>query len=520
MQRYMGQSVLVLGMGASGMAMARWCARLGAHVCIADTREQETQWSQLQQEHPGAERLSGPWSADMLEVPGTGQPVDLVLCSPGLSPAELQPITAAAQERGIAVGGELSVFAQALAELAHDKEGQKPYRPHVLAITGTNGKTTVTQLTHFLLERAGLHSVIAGNVGPTLLDTLHEALAQDRLPEVWVLELSSFQLMHNAGFEPSAATVLNVTQDHLDWHGDMAHYVGAKSRVFGSTGLMVLNRDDAQVLAMAPPAPASPLSKKRVTTAPARPVLTFGAGLPQAPGDYGLETAAGMVWLVRAWPEEDGTRGSSNGAASPLHLQRLMPADALRIRGRHNALNALAALALAASTGVKLAPMLYALREYRGEPHRLQSVAIVQGVEYIDDSKGTNVGATVAALSGLGAAKNICLILGGDGKGQDFSPLCGPVATAVKQVLLIGRDAERIAAQLQDTGVPMSRCADMLAAVEQASQHARSGDVVLLSPACASLDMYSNYAHRAQVFREAVHALATDSGQVLAGEGL
>ena len=280
MQRYMGQSVLVLGMGASGMAMARWCARLGAQVCIADTREQSAQWAQLQQEHPGMQRLRGPWSADMLEVTPTGRPVDLVLCSPGLSPAELQPITAAAQARGIAVGGELSVFAQALAELAEQKdvEGdeqkgvqkgvQKGYQPHVLAITGTNGKTTVTQLTHFLLERAGLRSAIAGNVGPTLLDTLHEALVQDRLPEVWVLELSSFQLMHNGGFAPSAATVLNVTQDHLDWHGDMAHYVQAKSRVFGSTGLMVLNRDDAQVLAMAPPVQAAPVPKKRAAAAP------------------------------------------------------------------------------------------------------------------------------------------------------------------------------------------------------------------------------------------------------------
>ena len=514
--QHAAQTVLVLGMGASGMAMARWFARRGAHVLITDTREQSEQWSMLQAEHPGMQRLHGAWSAQMLKVPGTESHVDLVLCSPGLAPADLQPLTEVAQDLGIPVGGELSVFAQALTELATDRA----YRPQLLAITGTNGKTTVTQLTHFLLDRAGIPSAIAGNVGPTLLDTLHEAIAQDRLPQVWVLELSSFQLMHNAGFEPSAASVLNVTQDHLDWHGTMAHYAQAKARVFGKTGLMVLNRDDVQVLAMAPPAAAPSTAKKRASAPVVRPVISFGAGLPQNPGDYGLETHAGMTWLVRALPEEEVGGRLPHDAPRALHLQRLMPADALRIRGRHNALNALAALALAASTGVKLAPMLYALREYRGEPHRLQSVAIIDGVEYIDDSKGTNVGATEAALSGLGTEKNIWLILGGDGKGQDFAPLRRPVSAVVKQVLLLGKDAQQIADVLQDTGVRLSFCADMQAAVQAAGQAAQSGDVVLLSPACASLDMYRNYVHRAEVFRQAVQALATEAGQVFTGEGV
>jgi UDP-N-acetylmuramoylalanine--D-glutamate ligase len=216
--------------------------------------------------------------------------------------------------------------------------------------------------------------------------------------------------------------------------------------------------------------------------------------------------------------EADETRKRGrNEAEEELHIQRLIPADALRIRGRHNAVNALAALALASAAGCPLAPMLYGLREYRGEPHRVEPVAIVNGVEYFDDSKGTNVGATVAALTGLGAERRVVVILGGEGKGQDFTPLAAPVSRYARAVLLMGRDAPLIRAALQDTGVTLLDAETLPLAVQMATEHARSGDAVLMSPACASFDMFKDYEHRAQVFCEAVRMLAEDAGQSVQG---
>jgi UDP-N-acetylmuramoylalanine--D-glutamate ligase len=326
------------------------------------------------------------------------------------------------------------------------------------------------------------------------------------LPQVWVLELSSFQLNGVDNFAPTAATVLNLTQDHLDWHGDMANYGADKARIFGSQGLMVLNRDDARVMAMLPEPVRVKLQKPVVRTH-----VTFGDEVPQRPGDYGIETVNGMTWLVRAL-EADETRKRRKDDEEEIHIQRLMPADALRIRGRHNALNALAALALASSTGAALAPMLYGLREYRGEPHRVEPVTMVQEVEYFDDSKGTNVGATVAALQGLGVERRLVLILGGDGKGQDFSPLVQPVQRFVRAVVLIGRDAALLRDTLQDTGVPLHNANTLQEAVTQCHALEHAGDAVLLSPACASMDMFTNYAHRAQVFVQAVQALSDSVG--------
>jgi UDP-N-acetylmuramoylalanine--D-glutamate ligase len=306
---------------------------------------------------------------------------------------------------------------------------------------------------------------------------------------------------------------------------------------------MVLNRDDALVAAMAPQ-PAVGKGKLRTAgsrrAAPSEPgappggrerselggkvqreVVTFGLDAPQRAGDFGLIVENGMAWLVRAVSDEEpGAR--KRGVMPPadeLHLQRLMPADALRIRGRHNAANALAALALATAIGCPLAPMLHGLREYRGEPHRVAFVAKVGGVEAFDDSKGTNVGATVAALTGLGADKapgKLIAILGGDGKGQDFAPLAAPVAQHVRAAALIGKDAAAIEAALAATGIALQRHATLEAAVDWCFAVAREGDAVLLSPACASLDMFRNYAHRAETFVAAVHARAAASGEVVA----
>jgi UDP-N-acetylmuramoylalanine--D-glutamate ligase len=284
----------------------------------------------------------------------------------------------------------------------------------------------------------------------------------------------------------------------------MANYVAAKARIFGTRGLLVLNRDDAAVMRMLPPPVRARLQRPQV-----RAHLTFGAGLPQRPGDYGIERINGMGWLVRAL-EADETLKRKRGAAAEapeIHLQRLMPADALRIRGEHNALNALAALALAGAAGCPLGPMLYGLRDYRGEPHRVESIAILDEVEYFDDSKGTNVGATVAALGGLGAERRLVVILGGEGKGQDFAPLAEPVRRFARAVVLIGRDAPAIEAALSSIGVALIHAASMHDAVRLAAGRARPGDAVLLSPACASFDMFRDYAHRAAVFIEAVEAL-------------
>ena len=579
-----GQHVLILGLGASGLAMARWCALAGADVTVADTRDAPPQLATLQAEWPAVRFISGPFAASLVE----GTSVRAVFRSPGLAPEVVAPVVDAARNMGLWQGGELSLFAAGLEDL----KTRFGYAPQVLAITGTNGKTTVTSLTGQLVARAGKTVKVAGNIGPTLLDTLTEAIAQAQvqveqeaaeraaaelenpdlvseqpsattapetithaqdepaseaadttdtdealdsldeedavelplpvapavhdpmaqaLPQVWVLELSSFQLDSCEGFEPTAATVLNISQDHLDWHGSMAAYAAAKARIFGAQALMVLNREDAQVMAMRPE-PVRVKLQKPVE----RAAVLFGGDMPQRPGDFGIEVTHGMTWLVRAL-EADETRRRRKDEAEELHIQRLMPADALRIRGRHNAVNALAALALASSAGCALGPMLYGLREYRGEPHRVEPVAIIQEVEFFDDSKGTNVGATVAALQGLGADRRVVVILGGEGKGQDFSPLADPVQRFARGVVLMGRDAPVIREALQGTDVPLHDAADMHAAVAQAAAIARSGDAVLMSPACASFDMFDNYGHRAEVFVQAVASLAEAAGVAMEG---
>ena len=616
MQQLHNQSVLILGLGDSGLAMARWCVRNGAQVQVVDTRAEPPHLAALRAELPQVKFVHGAFEANLVE----GQDVRAVFKSPGLSPESVAPVWNAAVAAGLWVGTELTLFAQALSDL----QTSMAYHPKVLAITGTNGKTTVTSLTGQLLERAGKRVAVAGNIGPTLLDTLsqaldkaaekqaaadviaaqeaqaqaadealaelaraeaqakeqaaaahavqmardaEEALAQEAsaesdaesqmaltgteaeqaavveaaddepfevdlpplvppppppadhpfLPQVWVLELSSFQLEGVDNFEPTAATVLNLTQDHLDWHGSMDGYAAAKAHIFGKRGVLVLNREDAGVMAMLDSAPievaevvAKP-SRAKTPKVQVRTHLSFGGDLPQRPGDYGIETVNGMTWLVRAL-EADETRKRKKDDEEEIHIQRLMPADALRIRGRHNALNALAALALAGNAGGDLAPMLFGLREYQGEPHRVEPVTVLNGVEYFDDSKGTNVGATVAALHGLGVDRRLVVILGGDGKGQDFAPLSEPVARYARAVVLIGRDAPALREVLQLSGVTLLNAPSLEEAVKLCSEQAHSGDAVLLSPACASMDMFRNYAHRAEVFVNAVNHLVEEAG--------
>lgn len=492
--------VLVLGLGESGLAIARWCARHGCRLRIADTREAPPNLAALQAEGIDAEFVGGAFTPALLDGG-----VEIVGLSPGLSPLEpaLAALVAAANERGIPVWGELEFFAQALRAL-----GTSGYQPKVLAITGTNGKTTTTSLTGLLCQRSGKKVAVAGNISPAMLDRLANAIDETALPDVWVLELSSFQLETARTFAPDAAAILNITQDHLDWHGSFDAYAQAKGRIFGATTTRVLNRDDAAVMKFAPAAGAADAPR----------TVTFGLNEPVQDGDYGLSRDNGIAWLVEAVdrdaPDEAAptTRRRKRDAAHTPDIaqKRLMPADALRIRGLHNAANALAAFALARVIDLPAAPLLHALREYRGEAHRVEVIATIDDVDYVDDSKGTNVGATVAALDGL--AQKAVLIAGGDGKGQDFAPLVAPVARWCRAVMLIGRDAPAIRDTLAETGVPLVDHATLEGAVHAAAELAEPGDAVLLSPACASLDMFRNYAHRAEVFRAAVDEIAIDKG--------
>ncbi|KMY86736.1 UDP-N-acetylmuramoylalanine-D-glutamate ligase [Candidatus Paraburkholderia calva] len=489
--------VLVLGLGESGLAMARWCARSGCRLRIADTREVPPNFSELTVHKIDADFVGGAFTPELLDGG-----IELVAISPGLLPLadDLAPLIAAAKERGIPVWGELELFAHALASL-----GANGYQPKVIAITGTNGKTTTAALTGLLCARAGKTVAVAGNISPAMLDKLTEAIDQTVLPDVWVLELSSFQLETAHTFTPDAAAVLNITQDHLDWHGGLDAYAAAKGRIFGATTTRVLNRDDNRVMKL-----AANVAQHRV--------VTFGLNEALNVGDYGLLRDNGMAWLAEGIDQdvtdEVPTRRRKKDEAEPnVVLKRLMPADALRIRGLHNAANALAALALTRAIDLPLAALLHGLREYRGEPHRVEVIAQIDGVDYVDDSKGTNVGATVAALDGL--AQRIVLIAGGDGKGQDFSPLEAPVARWARAVMLIGRDAPHIRETLASTDVALEDHATLEEAVNAAARIAEAGDAVLLSPACASFDMFKNYAHRADVFRGAVEEIAAARGVML-----
>lgn len=494
---YDGKHALVLGLGESGLAMAQWLARCGARVRVADTRPAPARLPALQAALPDAQFVGGELNAALLDG------IDFVAVSPGLMPArELAEIVPGAAERAIPVWGEIELFAQALAALKEERG----YAPKVIAITGTNGKTTVTSLTGLLCKRAGLTTRVAGNISPAALDVLRDVMDTDALPQAWILELSSFQLHATYSLNADAATVLNLTQDHLDWHGDMAAYGKDKARIFGPDTVRVLNRDDAQVMQM-----GSAMAE----------TITFGTGEPEQADCFGLQNERGVQWLTVAVAGEEGEKKRKKQALAepvPCTINRLMPADALHIRGLHNAANALAALALCRAIGLPFAPLLHGLREYKGEPHRVELVASIEGIDYVDDSKGTNVGATVAALNGLGKAfggenQKIVLIAGGDGKGQDFAPLAEPCARHARALVLIGRDAAQLRAAIAPAGVDMVDCATLPEAVQRAAALARPGDAVLLSPACASMDMFTNYAHRAQVFCDAVRELALDKGQ-------
>lgn len=494
------QHALVLGLGESGLAACRWLLRKGAKVTVLDTRD-----------NPPAADAARDLASDRFAVqtavpaPVASSWLDgmtMVIPSPGLSPhaqhqSPIADLLKAASEREISILGEIDLFEWAIHHAAHASSTansgldlELPLElPKVLAITGTNGKTTTTQMTVALLRRAGFDAQEAGNISPSLLDAVMAREDESSFPQVWVLELSSFQLAIAKHFHPTAAALLNITEDHLDWHTDMSDYMHAKHRVFGigidpdaSDVLCVVNRDDSMAMA-------------GITGQ--RSVITFGSGRPEQPGDFGLHEE-GLTWMAM------------RDSADADRLHRLMPADALRVRGRHNAANALAALALSRAVTPVLAPLLHGLREFRGGAHRMEWVAHVDGVDFVDDSKGTNVGATAAALKGL--ALPLVLIAGGVGKGQNFSPLAEPIRQHAKAVVTIGQDGPAIAEVARGVHVDAFAAASMEEAVQQAFALAKPGGVVLMSPACSSFDMFANYVARAKAFHNAVHALAQSQG--------
>lgn len=449
--RFSGRKALVLGLGDTGLSMAKWLSRGGAAVRVADSRAQPPRLADLKRSLPGVAAHCGPFR------PETFAGVDLVALSPGISLAQAGGAQVAA---GVPVLGDVELFAQAIG-----------MESRVIAITGTNGKSTVTALAGAMARSAGVDCEVAGNIGPPVLDALMRREDAGRSPALWVLELSSFQLETTRSLEPAAATVLNVTEDHLDRYRNIGEYAAAKARIFADEGIQILNRDDARSLAMA---------------RPGRAVVTFGLNAAQRQGDWGLVERGGEPWLAR-------------GSEAVLAVAEM------KLAGLHNAANALASLALCRALDLPRAPLVAALREFQGLPHRVELVGEAAGVRWYNDSKGTNVGSTVAALAGLarGGSKAV-LIAGGEGKGQDFTPLKDAVARSARSLVLIGRDAPLIEAAIAGAGIPVLHVSSMDEAVSRSAAAARPGDVVLLSPACASFDMFRDYKHRGEMFRASV----------------
>lgn len=456
------KKVLVLGLGETGLSALRWLQTQGAILSAADSRENPPGAEDVMRHMPKVVVHTGSFKPEVLLS------ADLIVISPGVSINE--PAVQAAVKQGISVIGDVELFAQ------HRPQGAK-----VIAITGANGKTTVTTLVGEMCKAAGLKTIVAGNIGLAVLDTLSM-----ETPDVYVLELSSFQLETTSSLVVDAATMLNLSEDHMDRYASMQDYAVAKAHIFYHAKLQVLNRDDAWSMLMARPKLAQ---------------VTFGfseQGFDHK--GYGLKQVQGDTWLM------DGEK-------------ELINVNDLKIAGLHNAANALAAVALCRGIGIEYAPIIQTLYNFKGLPHRVEWVANIDDVDYYDDSKGTNVGATCAALSGLyknGHPQKIVLIAGGDGKGQDFTPLAPAVQANSRAVVLFGRDAPLIEAVLLPTNIPMYQAADLPEAVSIAKKVAQAGDAVLLSPACASFDMFKNYVHRAEVFVDAVKQLELASKKVLA----
>ncbi|MCW8825323.1 MAG: UDP-N-acetylmuramoyl-L-alanine--D-glutamate ligase [Gammaproteobacteria bacterium] len=427
---------LVVGLGATGLSVARFLAKQGGRVVVADSRELPPNVEQLDS---GFECHFGKFNRDLFRG------AELIVLSPGVAADE--PTVQSAINAGVEVIGDIELFA---------RHAKSP----VVGITGSNGKSTVTTLLGEMAREAGINVAVGGNIGTPALD-----LITSPEPELYILELSSFQLEVTNSLECAAAVVLNVSEDHLDRHHTLTHYAEIKAQVYhGQNGVMVINRDDPMVAEMA---------------IPSRRTISYGLDKVEAANDYGVETIDNIHWLMRG-------------------EQRLISESALKVGGLHNLSNALAALALGEAVGLSEVAMLRALQKFTGLAHRCEWVAEIDGVTWFNDSKGTNVGATVAALNGLSQNRAV-LIAGGQGKGADFSPLKEVVAKRARAVILIGEDGPLIEKAIIGS-VQIIHAETLKQAVELAAENAQAGDAVLFSPACASFDMFRSYVDRGEQF--------------------
>lgn len=445
MGRYSGKRMLVVGLGLSGVSALRYLAREDADLVVTDSRAGPAGHQQLTAEFSRYEFRLGGFSA-----PEPLSQFSEAVVSPGVSLDE--PFVQALRAAGVPVVGDIELFA-------------RHARAPVIGITGSNGKSTVTTLVGEMAKAAGLKVGVGGNLAPPALDVLSDSA------QLYVLELSSFQLETTHTLRCRAAAVLNLSEDHLDRHGSMAAYGAAKARIFNGCQVAVINRDDVAT---------------RLNSDAARRRLSFGLDAPRAPGEYGLIEQRGELWLATA-------------------RDRILPLSALKIAGLHNAANVLAALALIEAADIPRATVLRALQDFRGLPHRCAFVAEIDGARYYNDSKGTNVGSTLAAVRGLPSP--LIWLGGGQGKGQDFSPLAGALAAKGSAAVLFGEDADKIEAAI-DGALPVYREASMADALRRARTLTLPGASVLLSPACASFDQFKSYVDRGQQFEAAVRELA------------
>jgi len=436
---------LIVGLGKTGFSCARFLARLGGSFAVLDSRPSPPELDRFREEYPDVRLSLGKFDVELL----ASSP--LLVLSPGISSSE--PAIQQAVMNGAEVVGDIELFS---------RYAKAP----VIAVTGSNGKSTVATLVSRMVEAAALRAALGGNIGTPALALL---AAED--PDFYVLELSSFQLETVSSLNAAAAAVLNISADHMDRYESLGQYAAVKERIYRGDGWMVINRDDPSV------------SRMMRTD---RNIVCYSLSVPAA-DEFGLRQERGQEWLC-------------------LGERILLPSADLRIKGRHNLSNALAALALGHSAGLPIDAMLTALKEFSGLPHRCERVATSNGVEWINDSKGTNPGATCAAIEGLAGNNDLILIAGGDGKGADFAPLAGSVPGRVRAAVLIGRDAARLAAILESC-IAVHYATSMDAAVSTAAKLARDGDKVLLSPACASFDMFRDYQDRGEQFIHAIRML-------------
>jgi len=435
------QLAVVVGLGQTGLSVVPHLIVQGYTVEVVDSRAQPPQLGLLQEAYPNVPVHSGEFDASLLSR------ADLLVVSPGVALAE--PAIAQARDAGVETIGDIELFARIV------------HAP-VIAVTGANGKSTVSVLVGEMCSEAGMDTRVGGNIGVPALE-----LVKDSEPDVYVLELSSFQLETTASLDARAAVVLNISEDHMDRYQSLQDYADTKARIFSGTGTMVLNRDDSLVTAMA---------------IQGRDLVWFGMQLPEGENDYGVKEIEGKTWLVRG-------------------QELLIAADEIPVPGKHNISNVLAAMALANVMGVSVEAARRAVKGFTGLPHRCQLVAEHNGVKWINDSKATNVGATTAALQGIDAP--VIWIAGGEGKDADFSPLKDAAGNHVREAILVGRDAKLIEQALANC-VPVHHATDMKHAVDLAYEISAPGDVVLLSPACASFDMFNNFVHRGETFARLV----------------